>query len=143
MMKKWFIISLLILIVTACVQERWQESPTFSSENVSMQGIKNRLAFATEGITPVYAGTTYKYLWHFWSDKEDYFGTFEVVATHEENGKTVYVYGAQNTPNAQPLNGADHHLLSLMTLPDAGIWRIDVTFDTVLFDSIYINVLES
>ncbi|MER1998303.1 MAG: DUF4871 domain-containing protein [Lysinibacillus sp.] len=138
-MKKLFI-CLLLLALTACGQEEWKESPTFTYEGQSMQGVENRVAFLTEDVTPIRAGETNKYLWHFWSDKEDYFGTFEVVATHEENGKTVHVYGAPNPNTAQPLNGANHHLLSLMSLPDPGIWRIDLTFGTVLFESVYIDV---
>lgn len=142
MMKKWFIISLLIFVLTACGEQQWAESPTFTWEGVNMQGIENRVAFSTDDVTPIKAGATNKYFWYFWSDKEDYLGTFEVVASHEDNGKTVHVYGAQNTESAQSLDGADHHLLSLMTLPDPGLWRVDVSFDTVLFDSIYINVAE-
>ena len=142
MIKKLFIISFLLFFLAGCGQKNWQESPTFTNEGQSMQGVENRVAFLTNGIKPIKAGATNKYIWHFWSDKEDYLGTFEVVATHEKNGKTVHVYGAPNTKTAQPLNGANHHLLSLMSLPDAGLWRIDLTFDTVLFDSVYIHVLE-
>lgn len=142
MMKKWFIISLLLFVLTACGQENWQESPTFTSDGQSMQGVENHVAFLTTDITPIKAGATNNYIWHFWSDKEDYFGQFEVLATHEDNGRTVHVYGASNTETAQPLNGANHHLRSLMSLPDTGLWRIDFTFDTVLFDSVYVNVVE-
>lgn len=139
-MKKFFVFSLLLLLLSACANEAWQPSPTFSADGVAMQGVENRLAFATEGITPITAGTTHKYIWHFWSDNDDYLEEFEVVAHYESNGKTVHVFSSQNTATAQPLNGADHHLQSLISLPDAGMWRIDVTFGTVLFDSVYVKV---
>jgi ABC-type glycerol-3-phosphate transport system substrate-binding protein len=142
MMKKWLIISLLVLTLAACSENAWEESPTFTADGETMQGVENRLAFSTASITPVKAGDTNKYMWHFWSKDDDYFGKFEVVAVHEKNGKTVHVYGSPNSDTAQPLHGAQHHLPSLMTLPDAGMWRIDVMFDTVLFDSVYIHVVE-
>lgn len=141
-MKKWFIVSLLLVLLNGCSQQDWTESPTFTANGQTFQGVEQRMGFLTEDIVPISAGDTHKYLWHFWSNKTDYLGKFEVRASHQENGKTVHVFGSQNTPTAQPLNGANHHLQALMTLPDPGLWKIEITFDTVLFESVYVNVVE-
>lgn len=138
-MKKWFIISLLLLL-TACSSKAWTESEIFMTNDVTMIGIENKLGFEYDTTLPIKAGKTNKYLFHFWGQKDELLGKLEVVATHQESGKTIHVFSSQNVDELQPLNGADHHLPVLMTLPDSGMWKIEVMFDTVLFDAIYVNV---
>ena len=141
-MKKWLILHLFVLLICGCSHNDWTESNTFTSEGITMIGVENKLAFIYDDQLPIIAGDTNKYIWLFWSDKEDYLGQFEVIAHHQTNGKSITVFSSQNTPIPQPLNGANHHLPAIMTFPDFGLWKIDVTFDSVLFGSVYVDVLD-
>lgn len=86
---------------------------------------------------PFVAGKGNKYMWHFWGIPEDYAGKKLGVTAVSRSGQTVNVFsGGLGGANI----GAVAHTPSSMTLPTAGLWRLDVRVGGQIIGSIVVDV---
>lgn len=119
----------------------WEASPLFDlappdERSYQVFGIPGKVA--VRGSETLEAGSLAKYLWFFWTDR-----------TSEEKVKVVGVKEGSREPIdlipptslTSPLYGADATLPSTLTLPTAGMWRLDVYFGEQLFESIYVKAI--
>lgn len=142
-MFRLMLILLLSLSLMGCQQkesnEKWVESPLFSSEGVSMIGQDGRLGFIYDDseVTRFYPGKVQKYMWHFWGKKEEFNGELKVIATHEGSKEQIKVV---EFPLGGSNNGADQHVPSHMSLPESGMWKLDAFIGEKLFGSVFVKV---
>ncbi|OEH91047.1 DUF4871 domain-containing protein [Bacillus solimangrovi] len=119
--------------------EDWKESPIFESDNYTMIGEQERLAFIYGDETVKFLpNKVNKYMWHFWGTEEEFNGSLTVIATHEVSNEQVTVVEDQILGG--PNNGADKHVPSIMSLPKSGMWKLDAYIGENLFGSVFVKV---
>ncbi|TMU87067.1 hypothetical protein FGG79_02710 [Bacillus sp. BHET2] len=133
---------ILLLAVTGCSEEKWNQSNLFESGPYKMIGVEDRLGFIYDDSEAVrfYPGKVNKYMWHLWGDEEEVNGNLKVVATHQQSKEEVVMF--EGNPLDGPHNGADVHTNSLMSLPESGMWRLDAYVEERLHGSVYVEVHE-
>ncbi|MDQ6420005.1 DUF4871 domain-containing protein [Paenibacillus sp. LHD-117] len=115
----------------------WELSPSFRTENYEMTGIEGKVGFIDAGFI---AGQPNKYMWHFWGETFKHGGELEVLAVKQGTTEMIPVLQGRNLGGAN--NGADAHLPSSMSLPEAGVWRLLPFVNGRLVESIVVNVRE-
>lgn len=120
----------------------WKESPLFESENLSFIGVENHLGFTYDEseLMRFYPGKVQKYAWHFWGNEEELNGKLMIKAIHKETNKEVTLL--KDLGLMGPNSGADRHVPSSMSLPDSGMWKLDVFIGGDLYGSVIVNVYE-
>ena len=160
-MKRFLFIVIVFLVVISIIgcsnetikktEESWEESPTLVREVIITDdgqtddstfriGDNGKLGFGEYG--PFIAGETQKYMWHFWGEKEILTQPFKVKGINKETGEEITVFEYPTNNSLAPNNGADHHIPSMMMLPSAGIWKLEVYFGEELFGNVIVNVEE-
>jgi len=138
-----------LLFFTACgaqsetEEDKWKESSLFNSGSYTMIGEEGKLGFIYNDseADKFYPNKTNKYMWHFWGESSDLEGKeLKVVGTNNDNEQIDIFEGSILYG---PINGADAHYPSQMTLPSEGIWRLDAYVGEKLFGSVYVKVYES
>jgi len=138
-----------LLFFTACgaqsetEEDKWKESSLFNSGSYTMIGEEGKLGFIYNDseADKFYPNKTNKYMWHFWGESSDLEGKeLKVVGTNNDNEQIDIFEGSIFNG---PINGADAHRPSQMTLPSEGIWRLDAYVGEKLFGSVYVKVHES
>ncbi|HEU4964868.1 MAG TPA: DUF4871 domain-containing protein [Bacilli bacterium] len=118
----------------------WEVSPLFDLESPDLQayqvrGLANKVAI--RGDDTLSAGQHEKYLWFFWGD-DVLDREMKVMAVRQ--GTTDPIELIPPTRLTSPLYGADATLPSTLTLPSAGLWRLDAYLGDELFGSIVVSV---
>ncbi|EIT86046.1 hypothetical protein A374_06991 [Fictibacillus macauensis ZFHKF-1] len=137
-MKK-IVVALFILFLTACSQDEWKESSLFESGSYTMIGEKEKIGFIYDDSENVrfYPNEEQKYMWHLWGSKDLPDKPFKVIATSQKTDEEVSLI-RDVTGDAN--NGADAHIPSIMSLPHAGMWKLDAYVDQKLFGTIFVKV---
>ncbi|MCS1352081.1 DUF4871 domain-containing protein [Mechercharimyces sp. CAU 1602] len=119
----------------------WTLSSTFNTSGLAMVGIPNKLGFPDNDV--FVAGQPRKVMWHIWGDevKTEDRPTMEVRGVRKDSDREERLLFEKLEP-AVPNNGADTSVVSSITLPEAGMWRLDVYLDGVYFESIVVDVKE-
>jgi hypothetical protein len=159
--KKFLFIVILFFVVISIIgcsnqtikktEESWEESPTLvreviitddgqTDDSIFRIGDNGKLGFGEYG--PFIVGETQKYMWHFWGEQEILTQPFKVIGIKKETGKEITVFEYPTNNSLAPNNGADHHIPSMMMLPSAGIWKLEVYFGEGLFGNVIVNVEE-
>ncbi|MGE7918301.1 hypothetical protein ACQKM9_05040 [Viridibacillus sp. NPDC093762] len=138
-----FILFTIITIIGCNKKDAWKESSLFESGNYTMIGEKGKLGFIYDDseVVKFYPDKTQKYMWHFWGSKEELERPLKVLATHENGGDPIVLFGSDGT-NISPNNGADMSTPTHMSLPESGMWKMDAFFDDNLFGTVYVKVHE-
>ncbi|WP_342471914.1 DUF4871 domain-containing protein [Metasolibacillus sp. FSL H7-0170] len=142
--KMWLLVFSVLLLLVACTgnkKEAWQESEFFESGSYRMIGIKDKAGFIYNKETiPFTANEPNKYMWHFWGDEDELKGDIKVIGIFEDepDEKIEVLHEKINYLSAH--NGADYHIPSLMELPKAGMWKLEVYIDDKIFETIYVEV---
>jgi hypothetical protein len=79
---------------------------------------------------------------NFWGEQEILTQPFKVIGINKETGEEITVFEYPTNNSLAPNNGADHHIPSMMMLPSAGIWKLEVYFGEELFGNVIVNVEE-
>ena len=121
----------------------WKESPMFKVNQYEMIGEEGRLGFIYDDtdMTRFYPNNDRKYMWHFWGNEDEFNGELKVIASHKESGEKITVLEGRTLAGSN--NGADQHVPSIMSLPKAGMWKLDAYIGEKLFGSIFVNVYNS
>ncbi|WP_226536466.1 DUF4871 domain-containing protein [Fictibacillus halophilus] len=136
-MKK-IIVALFILLLTACTQNEWNESPVFESGSYKMIGEKNKIGFIYDpDVERIYLKKETKYMWHVWG-KDVANQNLRVEGISENDSEPLHLFEAKLS--GTPHNGADAVTPSSISLPKPGIWKLDAYVDEKLFGTVYINV---
>ncbi|MGE7768205.1 hypothetical protein [Peribacillus sp. NPDC096540] len=133
--------------------QQWDLSPEFeTSTGDKLVGQKDKVGI----VGPEFkAGEVNKWLWHFWGDEQTIKGgNFKVVAINKDTGENemalVTDAGTANerkvwnyeelaySPNG--VRGSDSSRPSNISLPKAGIWRLEVFIGTERFGTIVVDV---
>lgn len=121
----------------------WDITPEFGSGTYTMRGIEKKVGFIDAGFV---AGKAQKYMWHFWGDDELLNGPFAVKAVKQGTNELIEVYASNQLSSANALgsalNGADRTAVTMMTLPEAGRWRLLPYVQGRLLDTIVVEVSE-
>ncbi|MCR2805774.1 DUF4871 domain-containing protein [Paenibacillus soyae] len=140
---------LLVLLLAGCASEEvvldkdWKVSPLFESGSYTMIGEEGRIGFIYDDGEAVrfYPNKEQKYMWHVWGQSEEIQDALTVLATSQETGEKVTVINAISIGG--PNNGADGHAPSMMSLPSAGLWRLDAYVGEKLYGHIVVEVHEN
>ncbi|WP_336822885.1 hypothetical protein [Sporosarcina sp. USHLN248] len=126
------------------IQHNWNESPLFKSGSYTMIGEEGRLGFIYDDseVVRFYPDKTQKYMWHFWGNEDELIGDFIVLGTHENSDEEITVFPKSGNTNLSPINGADQHMPTNMTLPKSGMWKLDAYIGDDIFGSVYVKVHE-
>lgn len=137
----------------------WEVSPTFNIPVTFGDGTKGeyiligkegKLGFLTGG-HPIIAGKSNKYMWHFWGstleETQQLFGKeMEIRGVSKQTGEEISVFkggiGIPN-PNVQPPIPDNDKVAkgpTMMSLPSAGLWRLDAYIEEKLFGSVVAQV---
>lgn len=119
----------------------WEVSPLFDlappdERSYQVRGIPGKVA--VRGNELIKAGGLNKYLWFFWTDR---ISDEKVKVVGVKEGTQEPVDLIPPTSLTSPLYGADATLPSTLSLPTAGMWRLDVYFGEQLFESIYVKAI--
>ncbi|NMO97099.1 hypothetical protein [Paenibacillus lemnae] len=150
-MRFALLLFLLMFVLTSCSGENGVElegehvqrvNATFTSGQYEMLGQERKLGIIYDGseVSRFYLGKTQKYMWYLWGDSKEFQGTFKVIASHQDNDEKLEV--VKKSSIGGPLNGADAHIPSQISLPAEGQWRLDAYVNDVLFGSIDVMVHE-
>lgn len=122
----------------------WAVTPAFPVEVTGADGKKvthqmigerGRFGFIA---APFAAGKPNKYVWHFWDKKNALPGKkLTIKAKHKDDPETTEIL---SLPIAGPLNGADAHLPTDITLPKAGKNRLDIFVDGKPYGGVIVEV---
>lgn len=122
----------------------WTATPAFKAEAVAADGKKTEQELVGEpgrfGFlgAPFEAGKPNKYIWKFWDKKAALPGkTLTVKAMHKDETESKEILAATL---AGPLEGADAHTPSELTLPKAGKWRLDLFVDGKPYGGVIVEV---
>ena len=138
---KWIPIIALVLLLTGCGPEKaepveWKESPTFDSAGQIMRGNEGHLAILD---TPFIAGEHRDYVWHFWGSTPELAGKLTLTAVHQDSGTRATLVEREFMVPVKPLNGADNHAVTLLSLPSKGLWRLTAYINGQFFGSIVVQ----
>ncbi|WP_164985182.1 DUF4871 domain-containing protein [Ammoniphilus sp. CFH 90114] len=140
---KWLQWLTILVILTGCgaepPQTDWTLSPTFLSDGKSLRGVPEHLAIEDK---PFFAEERDEYIWYFWGSSAELAGKLTAVAVHQETGRTLTLIDRSFMVPVKPLHGADNHTSSILSLPLAGLWRIDAYINGQMFGNIIIEVQE-
>ncbi|MEI3613219.1 DUF4871 domain-containing protein [Pseudogracilibacillus sp. SO30301A] len=158
-MKKTLFIVIVFLVVISSIgcskktinktEENWEESPTLvrevvvtddgqTEDSVFRIGDNGKLGIGQYG--PFIAGESQKHMWHFWGEQEILTQPFTVIGINKETDEEITVFENSASNSLAPNNGADHHIPSMMMLPNAGLWKLKVYFGEELFGNVIVNV---
>ncbi|WP_341202457.1 hypothetical protein [Planomicrobium okeanokoites] len=132
------------LILTKTDDSKWQESPLFESGSYTMIGEEEKAGFIYDGgeVVRFYENKPQKYMWHFWGSQTELTGPFKVVGTHENSIEGIEVVLEGDVLIPSPNNGADHHVPTLMSLPETGMWKLEAVINDKIMGTVYVEVHE-
>lgn len=113
----------------------WEVTPFFNSGKYAMRGIERQIGFIDAGFI---AGAQQKYMWHLWKGNQPLDGKFTVKAVKQGEDRIVDVYSTDALLGA--VNGADRTAVSMMSLPEPGLWRLLPYMEDHMLDSIVVQV---
>jgi len=117
-------------------ESSWSTSPLFKSGSYMLRGIEGKIGFIDAGFT---AGASQKYMWHLWEDSNMYlYEEFMVKAVKEGDNTIINIFSSDLLGGA--LNGADRTIVSMMSLPEKGKWRLLPYVGDRLLGSIVVEV---
>ncbi|WP_236058794.1 hypothetical protein [Planococcus glaciei] len=131
------------LVLKKTDESKWQESPLFKAGPYTMIGEEGRAGFIYDGseVSRFYENKTQKYMWHFWGSQAELTGTFKVLGTHENSPEEIVVVPEMKS-RPSPNNGADHHIPTMMELPEKGMWKLTAVFNDKVIGTVYVEVHE-
>ncbi|GKU76119.1 DUF4871 domain-containing protein [Paenibacillus sp. L3-i20] len=147
-MKKMIALIVTLLFIVGCENAQkndvveWTISPLFESGSYSMIGEEGKVGFIYDDseVLRFYPEKIQKYMWHFWGDSKELEGSLKITATSKDSGEVIIVHeGAVSNP----LNGADGHTPSNLSLPTSGLWRFDIQIAGKHFGSIVVKAHEA
>ncbi len=112
-------------------------SSTFIAGNYKMIGEKNRIGFIYDEDIGFKPHQVNKYMWHFWGEQEELEGALKVIGKNTNTGEEITVF--ENMALGEPLNDADAHVPSLMSLPSSGIWELNAYIGDELFGTVVVE----
>lgn len=112
-------------------------SSTFIAGNYKMIGEKNRIGFIYDEDIGFKPHQVNKYMWHFWGEQEELEGALKVIGKNTNTGEEITVF--ENMALGEPLNDADAHVPSLMSLPSSGIWELNAYIGDELFGPVVVE----
>ncbi|WP_128895571.1 hypothetical protein [Longirhabdus pacifica] len=144
MMKKLsiFLFALIIsLTVIGCqATANWEESDIFLVNDRQMIGEEGRFAILYD-VLNLYPDAGNKCMWYLWGDETELQGTVKVTATHEKDDESITLIHSHSN-SLSPHFTADDHMVSELTLPKSGMWKLDAFIDDELFESIFLKIHE-
>ncbi|WP_409346475.1 DUF4871 domain-containing protein [Paenibacillus sp. MBLB4367] len=115
----------------------WTLSPSFQSGAYTFRGLEGKIGF----IDPSFkAGQPNKAIWHLWGKEAELKGGLTVFGIRQGQSKPVQLFGSSEIGGA--LNGADASVVSSLTMPEKGLWRLMAYIDGKLFGSVVVEVKE-
>lgn len=149
---------ILCLLLVSCSQEEqaikigeWEESASIIREVIVTDDgqvedfvfhMGNNGKFGIGEYGPFIAGEAQKYMWHFWGEQALLTKPLKVIGISKETGEELNLFQSPGGYGLAPNTGADHSLPSLLTLPNAGLWKLAVYFEEELFGDIIVDVIE-
>lgn len=149
---------ILCLFLVGCSKEEdavkigeWEESASIIREVIVTDDgqvedfvfhIGNNGKFGIGEYGPFIAGEAQKYMWHFWGEQELLTKPLKVIGLSKETKEEVILFQSPGGYGLAPNTGADHSLPSLLTIPNAGLWKLLVYFDDDLFGDMIVEVSE-
>ncbi|WP_233569503.1 DUF4871 domain-containing protein [Planomicrobium sp. Y74] len=132
------------LVLTKTDESKWQESPLFESGSYTMIGEEEKAGFIYDGgeVVRFYENKSQKYMWHFWGSQTELTGPFKVVGTHENSSEQIVVVPEGEVLIPSPNNGADHHIPTLISLPETGMWKLEAVINDKVMGTVYVEVHE-
>ena len=132
------------LVLTKTDESKWQESPLFESGSYTMIGEEEKAGFIYDGgeVVRFYENEPQKYMWHFWGSQTELTGPFKVVGTHENSSEGIEVVPEGDVLIPSPNNGADHHVPTLMSLHETGMWKLEAVINDKVMGTVYVEVHE-
>ncbi|MCQ6557691.1 DUF4871 domain-containing protein [Paenibacillus mendelii] len=121
-------------VVLQVPEPSWEISPMFKSGAYMLRGSEGKVGLIDAGFL---AGMQQKYVWHFWEDGMKLEGAFTVKAVKQGERHIVEVFTADRLGG--PLNGADRSVVSMMSLPEPGVWRLLPYIGDQQLDSIVVE----
>lgn len=117
-------------------------SSLFDSNGYSLIGEKGEIGFIYDETETMrfYPNKIQKYMWHLWGNPEELHGDFFVKGKHIQTGEQVNVLYVPRLGG--PINGADAHTPSHMSLPLPGLWKLEAYVGNMLHGSIIVEVHE-
>ncbi|WKA52719.1 hypothetical protein QWY22_09235 [Planococcus liqunii] len=131
------------LVLKKTDESKWQESPLFESGPYTMIGEEGRAGFIYDDaeVSRINEDKTQKYMWHFWGSQAELTGTFKVLGVHENSPEEIVVVPKMKS-RPSPNNGADHHIPTMMELPEKGMWKLTAVFNDKVIGTVYVEVHE-
>lgn len=141
---KWLQLVIFMILLAGCGAEPppevdWKVSPTFQSEGQTMRGAEGHLALLEK---PFKAGEKEEFAWHFWGSTAELAGKLTVIAVHQETGHTLTLIDRLFMVPVKPQNGAGNSAQTVLSLPTAGLWRLDAYINGQMFGNVIIEVQE-
>ncbi|MFE1243454.1 hypothetical protein ACFW35_04915 [Fictibacillus sp. NPDC058756] len=101
-------------------------------------GNNGKLGFQSENGIMV-AEKPQRYLWFFWIDQKIFEKPLEIIGIHKKTGDEFTVF---NDSEGRYLSGKglEYAIPTLITLPEKGIWRLEVYFGKDLLGSVVVKV---
>lgn len=132
------------LVLTKTNESKWQESPLFGSGSYTMIGEEGKAGFIYDDseVVRFYENESQKYMWHFWGSQTELTGPFKVVGTHENSSEDIVVVPEGDVSIPNPNSGADHHVPTLMSLPEKGMWKLEALINDKVMGTVYVEVHE-
>ncbi|PHA01147.1 DUF4871 domain-containing protein [Bacillus pseudomycoides] len=121
----------------------WEESPSFEHDKISLKGIENKVALVD---TTWIANQPKKYMWFFLAPNPPS-GKLTIVALKQGSTKLVPVFFQdERTGNVwtapQEITKDITSISSIMSLPSAGLWLLNVYIGEKLYGQIVVHVEE-
>lgn len=132
------------LLLVKTNESKWQESPLFESDGYTMIGEEGKAGFIYDGseVVRFYENKIQKYMWHFWGSQTELTGPLKVIGTHENSSEGIMVIPEGDMSIPSPNNGADHHIPTLMSLPETGMWKLEAVINDKVMGTVYVEVHE-
>ncbi|WP_282939719.1 DUF4871 domain-containing protein [Paenibacillus sp. RC67] len=122
-------------VVLSVQEPSWDLTPQFKSGNYALRGIEHKIGFIDAGFI---AGVQQKYMWHLWENGQPLEGRFSVKAVKQGDERIIDVFSTEALGGA--INGADRTVVTMMSLPEPGLWRLLPYVGDQMLDSIVVRV---
>ncbi|GAE37436.1 DUF4871 domain-containing protein [Halalkalibacter akibai] len=108
-------------------------------EKVAFQ-IASGLEDESVTIDQIRANEPNKYMWYVWGENLAN-ASFEVIGTNINKNHQSHVIEERTLTFGTGMNGSDATIPTTMSFPTSGVWKLDVYVDSMLYSSIFIEVL--
>lgn len=129
------------VVLEKSTESKWNESPLFETNGYTLIGEEGRAGFIYGEEARFSVNSPQKYMWHFWGSDVELTGNFKVLGKHENSSEEITVVPEEKTlPN--PNNGADHHIPTIMELPEKGMWQLKAMINEKVIGIVYVKAHE-